>query len=137
MHESPADYDLILISFKMVEHKQSRSSYVPLLAELTPRAKLIINPATAKAKGIDDGQEVWIESHNAVTGETRRVKIWVAYTEGIRPDTVAMPHHFGLGSHPTSKDLGPSPNEIFYTGDGYTAAEGSQAFQVKVKVEPA
>ncbi len=135
MEDSPPEYDLYLISYKLIENKQSRTGFVPLLAELAPQQRLDINPATARAKGLSDGDEVWVESHNAVTGETRRVATKVAFTEGIRPDTVGMPHHFGLWSHPTSQDRGPSPNEIYPIGEGYMANTADQSFHVKVKVE--
>ncbi len=135
MEESPAEYDQYLISYHQVENKQSRTGFVPLLAELTPRQHLDMNPAAARAKGLDDGQEVTVESHNAVTGETRRITTHIAYTESIRPDTVAMPHHFGLWSHPTSRGRGPSPNEIYFTGEGYMTNTADQSFHVKVKVE--
>ena len=136
MEQSPAAYDQYLISYHQVENKQSRTGFIPLLAELTPRQHLDMNPAAARAKGIDDGQEVWVESHNAITDETRRIKTNVAYTEAIRPDTVGMPHHFGLWTQPTSQDRGPSPNEIYFTGEGYMTNTADQSFHVKVKVEP-
>ena len=47
-----------------------------------------------------------------------------------------MPHHFGLWTQPTSNGRGPSPNEIYFTGEGYTANTADQSFHVKVKVEP-
>ncbi len=134
MDQSPAEYDLTLISYKLIEHKQGRSSFVPLLAEITGGQRLEINPRTAGSRGIADGQEVWVESHNAVTGETRRVKTRAHYTEAIRPDVVGMPHHFGLWTHPWSKGQGPTPNELFFTGPGYVANTADQAFQVKVRV---
>lgn len=136
MDASPDEFDLYLISYHMIEHKQSRTGFVPLLAEIAGRQRLDINPATARARGLADGGEVWVESNNAVTGETRRIRTVVAYTEAIRPDTVAMPHHFGLWTHPTSQGRGPSPNEIFYTGEGYQAQTADQSFHVKVRVHP-
>jgi anaerobic selenocysteine-containing dehydrogenase len=134
MEGSPADYDLYLISYKLIEHKQSRSSFIPLLAEIAREQALSINPKTAKERGIDDGDEVWVESHNAVTGETRKVKVRAAYTETIRPDTVGLSHHFGNWTHPWAKGQGPSPNEILFAGEGYTANTGDQSFHVKVRV---
>ncbi len=136
MEQSPSEYDQYLVSYHQIENKQSRTGFIPLLAELTPRQRLDMNPAIARAKGLDDGQEVWVESHNAVTGETRRIKTNVAYTESIRPDTVGMAHHFGLWSHPTSAGRGPSPNEIYFTGEGYMTNTADQSFHVKVKVVP-
>ncbi|MFQ5907380.1 MAG: molybdopterin-dependent oxidoreductase [Thermoplasmata archaeon] len=137
MDASPADYNLYLISYKLIEQKQSRSSFIPLLAELTPEQRLDINPETARARGIAEGDEVWVESHNAVTGETRRVRVKAALTEGIRPDTVGMPHHFGMWTHPWNEGQGPTPSALYYTGEGYWTNTADQSFHVKVKVTPA
>ncbi len=135
MEGSPPEYDLYLISFKLIEFKQSRASQIPLLAELAPRAYLEINPKTAKAKGIRDGDPVWVESHNALTGETRKVQVIARYREGIRPDTVAMPHHYGeVANHPWAREQGPTPNALFFTGEGYVANTADQSFHVKVRV---
>ncbi len=134
MEASPADYDLYLISYKLIEHKQSRSSFVPLLEELSGGQRLSINPATARARGIENGDEVWVESHNAVTGETRRVRVRAEVTAGIRPDTVGMPHHFGNWTHPWGQNRGPSPNEILFSGEGYVANTADQSYHVKVRV---
>ncbi len=137
MDGSPPQYDLTLISFKLVEFKQSRSSFIPLLAELAPEQRLEINPKTAKARGIKDGDMVWVESHNALTGETRRVKVRARLSEGIRPDTVGMPHHYGMWTHPWAKGQGPTANVLFFTGEGYVSNTADQSFQVKVRVTKA
>ncbi|MEE9275556.1 MAG: molybdopterin dinucleotide binding domain-containing protein, partial [bacterium] len=132
--KSPAKYDLELMSTKLIEFKQSRSTFIPLLAELVPEQRLEINPKTARARGIADGDMVWVESHNAVTGETRRARVRARTREGIRPDTVSMPHHFGMWTHPWSKGRGVSSNELFFTGEGYVTNTADQSFQVKVRV---
>jgi anaerobic selenocysteine-containing dehydrogenase len=134
MEDSPSAYDLYLISYKLIEFKQSRSSAIPLLAELAPEQRLDINPKTAKTRGINNGEEVWVESHNAVTGETRKVKVKTHFTEAIRPDTVGMPHHYGLWTHPSTKGQGPTSNVLFFTGEGYVTNTADQSFQVKVRV---
>lgn len=134
MDNSPPDYDLYLISYKKIEFKQSRTAFIPLLNELEPSQRLLINPATAKIKGIEDGEEVWVESNNAITGENKRIKVKTKYTEGIRPDTVALAHHYGLWSHPRSKKLGPSANELFFSAEGYVSMTADQSFHVKVKL---
>ncbi|MFQ6040648.1 MAG: molybdopterin dinucleotide binding domain-containing protein, partial [Candidatus Poribacteria bacterium] len=137
MSGSPPEFDLHLITFKMIEFKQSRASQIPLLAELAPKQWVEINPKTAKAKGINDGDEVWVESHNAVTGERRKVKekVVARYREGLRPDTVAMSHHYGnICHHPWTKEQGPTPNELLFTGEGYVANSADQTFHVKVRV---
>ncbi len=134
MEESPDSYDLYLISYKMIEFKQSRSSFIPLLAELAPKQRLDINPRTARQRGIRNDEEVWVESHNAITGETRRLRVPVHYTEAIRPDTVGLPHHYGMWTHPWAKGQGPTANALFFTGEGYVANTADQSFHVKVRV---
>jgi len=131
---SPPDYDLYLISYKLIEFKQSRATSNPLLVEQQPEQRLEIHPATAAARGIQDGDEVWVESHHALTGETRRVRVKASYRESIRPDTVGMPHHYGLWTHPWAKGRGPTPNALFFTGEGYVANTADQSFLVKVRV---
>ncbi len=131
---SPPDYDLYLISRKHIEFKQARSTFIPLLNELMPKQFLEINPKTARNRGIKDGDEVWVESQNAVTGETRRVKTEVSYLETIRPDTVCLPHHFGFWVNPITKKQGPTANSLFYSAEGYVSNTADQSFHVKVKV---
>ena len=134
---SPADYDLYLISFKKIEFKQARTP-IPLLVELAPTQEMEINTKTAEAKGITDGDECWVESQNAVTGETRKVKVTARHRESIRPDTVAMPHHYGeYANHPWLKGQGPTPNDLFFTGEGYVSNTADQTYLVKVKVSKA
>jgi anaerobic selenocysteine-containing dehydrogenase len=134
MDSSPSEYEFVLISYHQIEHKQSRTSFVPLLAELAPGSRLDMNPAAAKRLGIDDGDVVTVESQNAITGETRSLVTKAVYCDSIRPDAVAMPHHFGMWTHPQNKGQGASANEIYYTGEGYMANTADQSFHVRVKV---
>jgi anaerobic selenocysteine-containing dehydrogenase len=134
MEGSPAEYEFYLLSYHQIEHKQSRTSFIPMLAELAPGATLDINPESADRLGISEGDAVTVESHNAVTGETRRLTTTATLLDSIRPDTVALPHHFGLWTHPQNKGQGPSANEIYFTGEGYLTNTADQSFHVKVKV---
>ncbi len=134
---SPAEYDMDLISYHMIEFKQSRTP-VPMLIEMAPKQFAEINPRTARTKGIVDGDEIEVEAHNALTGETRKIRVIARLREGIRPDVIAMPHHYGeYVRHPWVKGQGPSPNELFFTGEGYVAQTADQTYLVKVKVTKA
>jgi hypothetical protein len=77
-----------------------------------------------------------VESHNAVTQETRKVQVRAHYCEGLQPETVGMPAHFGKLPHPRGKDQGPNTNHLFFTGEGYASHTADQSFQVKVRVYP-
>ena len=134
MEGSPDEYDLYLITRKHIEHKQSRTTFVPILNELMPDQGLEINPATARKRDIEDGDEVVVWSHNAVTDETRSIRTRANYLESIRPDTVSLSHHFGFWTNPITEGQGPTPNTIFYSGEGYVSNTADQSFQVKVRV---
>ncbi len=134
MDKSPPKFDFTLISFKLIEFKQARAAMIPLLKELAPETWVDINPKAAKKKGIRDGEMVFVESHNALTGETRKVKVRAHYSEGLHPETVAMPAHYGKWVHPWGRGHGPNSNELFFTGEGYVTNTADQSFQVKVRV---
>jgi anaerobic selenocysteine-containing dehydrogenase len=134
MNGSPSQYEFYMLSYHMIEHKQSRTSFVPLLAEIAPGSHLDINPEAASRLGIGDGDVVTVESHNAITDETRSLVTVAAYCDGIRPDTVGLPHHFGGWTHPVNEGQGASPNEIYFMGEGYMTNTADQSFHVKVKV---
>jgi anaerobic selenocysteine-containing dehydrogenase len=135
MWQSPAQYDLTLISLKKIEFKQSRASQIALLAEMAPEQRLAMNPAAAEPRNIQDGDEVTVESQNAVTGETRSIMVKVMLTEAVRPDTVALPHHYGeVANHPLVKGQGPTPNALYFTGEGYITNTNDNSFHVKVRV---
>ena len=45
-----------------------------------------------------------------------------------------MSHHYGNWVSPVAKDVGPSPNQLFFTGEGYVANTMDQSYHVKVRV---
>ena len=134
MNQSPPEYEFYLISQKKIEFKQSRTTFNALLNELEPEQRVEMNRETAVARGIRENDWVSVESHNAVTGETRRVKTKAKLVEGIRPDTVSMSHHYGFWVHPSAKEKGPTPNSLFFSGEGYVTNTADQSFHVKVRV---
>ncbi len=131
---SPSQYDLTLISFKKMQFKQSRSAFIPIPLELEPEQRLEINPAAAAARGIADGDKVTVESHNAITGETRRVRTKARVRDYIMPEAVGMSHHYGHWVSPVAKGDGPTPNTLFFTGEGYVTNTMDQTYHVKVRV---
>jgi len=134
---SPPEYDLLLMSTHLIEFKQSRTP-IPMMIEIYSKQVMEINPKDAKKKGINDSDEVFVESIHAITGETRSITTTARYRENIRPGVVCMPHHFGeYVKHPWIKGTGPSPNSLFFTGEGYVANTADQTYLVKVKVAKA
>lgn len=127
-------YNLCLLSHKQVIFKQSRASFVPMLAELAPEQGLLINPKTAAGLGIADGDAITVTSHNAVTEETRSVTTKAVFYEALRPDVVSMSHHYGLTTHPATTGQGPTPNLLYFAGEGYIQCTNDASFHVMVKV---
>jgi hypothetical protein len=63
------------------------------------------------------------------------VKAVARYREGIRPDVVGLPHHFGQAArHPWAAENGPAAAELYFTGEGYVGNTADQSFHVKVRV---
>lgn len=131
IEKSPKEYDLYLMDHKRIEFKQTRSTEeLPLLAELAPENPLRMHAAQARRRGLKDGDEVWVESHHPVTGETRKVRTVLRTSRAIRPDTVSLTHHVGRVGQPTV-------NALFFYGDGLWDISSGWFSHVKVKVRKA
>ncbi len=137
MEGSPEEYDLNLVAYRKVQYIDSRATQLVHMNELEPENRLVMNAEEARHRGIEEEDPVWVESHNAVTGDTRRVRAKARLVEGIRPDTVAMSYHYGGWVHPWVRDGGPTVNALFYSGTGYVTGTADQSHHVKVKVERA
>lgn len=128
-------FPLVLISYKLALNQEGRSQNTPWYQELahpmyntggTNFAEL--NPETAAKFGIQDGDEVFVES------QFGKLKIRAKVFEGIHPGIVAM--SFGPGHHHYGRlavGKGANPNEI--TGEDYEPYSGMAAyFNTRVKV---
>ena len=83
------DDELILTTYKINVHKQSRSSAVKWLAEIAHSNPAWMNPQTAAKLGVKTGDLVRIESNVGYM-------VTKAYVfEGIHPKVVAIPTAFG------------------------------------------
>ncbi len=93
-YSEPGNYDLYAITFRVPTHSQSSWSvhnpWLREVAELNPYAmKVWLNTATARKKGISDGDRILVESRaGRTTGDAK-------LTECIHPETVAISSHFG------------------------------------------
>jgi phenylacetyl-CoA:acceptor oxidoreductase len=59
-----------------------------------------MNAKTAKARGIKEGDEIWVES------PAGKVKQKVRVCQGIRPDCLLISGQFGQWTMPIAKDTG-------------------------------
>jgi formate dehydrogenase major subunit len=84
-------FPLILTSGRLVEYEgggeETRAN--PWLAELQQEAYVEINPKAAAARGIRNGERVWLVSPTGA-----RLNVQAMVTERVGPDTVWMPFHF-------------------------------------------
>ena len=84
------DYPLIITTggrVSVFRHSEGRN--IPILRDLMPHPLMSINPATAKRLGIQDGDDVLIETARG----SMEAKAYV--TEGIHPKVVQLPSHWG------------------------------------------
>ncbi len=124
----PAD-QFYLLTGKVAQHTQFATQNNKLLHELFPTNAVWIHTQAAAARGIRNGDAVWVES------PIGKVKLPASVTEGIRPDCVYMTPGFGHLSKGTrtSYDQGVSDSELHLTFAD--PASGGQALsQTFVKV---
>ena len=91
-HQVSRDFPIILTSGRLVEYEgggeETRSNV--WLAELQQRMFVEINPRDAEARGIRNGQDVWVfgAENNA------RIRVAALVTERVAPGVAFMPFHF-------------------------------------------
>jgi formate dehydrogenase major subunit len=87
------DFPIVLTSGRLVEYEgggeETRSN--PWLAELQQQMFVEINTADAQARGIRDGQWVWVSGPE----NNARVKVRALVTERVGKGVAFMPFHFG------------------------------------------
>jgi anaerobic selenocysteine-containing dehydrogenase len=88
-HEAMKEDELVLTTFKLNVHKQSRTAAVKWLAEIAHSNPMWLNPVTAQKIGVKTGDLVRVESRVGYL-------VTKAYvTEGIHPQVCAIPTAFG------------------------------------------
>ncbi|HHT9117273.1 MAG TPA: molybdopterin-containing oxidoreductase family protein, partial [Candidatus Hypogeohydataceae bacterium YC38] len=93
-YEDPEDkptkeYPLYLVAWKQAEHTHGRTFNNAWLMGLKPDNPLWVNTETAKRLGIEEGDEIVIESPYG------KAKGKVHLTEGIHPEVVGLHHGYG------------------------------------------
>jgi anaerobic selenocysteine-containing dehydrogenase len=110
----PERFPLHLQTYKTMMHAEGRGGNQPWLQEsfgvqLSERWRpwAEINPTTAEALGIRDGDPVWVES------ERGRLRFIARFHPGLRPDVVNIPIGYGHTSFGRwAKGRGGNPNDI-------------------------
>lgn len=110
-------FPLLLNTYKLMTHAEGRGANVPWLQEIHGvhlrhdgtrwDSWLEINPETAARLGIEDGDEVWVES------PVGRIRTRAKLYPGAQPDVVNMPYEQGhLAYGRWAADRGANPNWI-------------------------
>ena len=108
------EYDLIAVNFK---YPYSYGSYgnenpwIDELCEATDAYRILLNEEVGKAKGIANGETVWLES------PTRKVKAIAKLTQCVHPEVVGVGGHFGhwAPGMPVSRGKGVNFNSLLPT----------------------
>jgi molybdopterin-containing oxidoreductase family molybdopterin binding subunit len=108
------NYDFIAVHYKLPFVYGGFGNENPWINELCERNKaysVLMNEAAAKAQGLRDGDEVWLES------PVNRVKAKLNLTQCIHPRVVGIAGHFGHWSEgmPISRGKGISFNSLLPT----------------------
>jgi anaerobic selenocysteine-containing dehydrogenase len=120
-HQKMRKDELILTTYKVNVHTQSRTQNCKWLTEIYHDNPAWINPKVALALRIKDGDIIKVRSK---IGE---IKIKAHVTEGIHPDVVAIAHHSGHWEYgryasgkrgPTSTDNDPDLALIWWKEHG-------------------
>ncbi|OGH61641.1 MAG: hypothetical protein A3G34_15870 [Candidatus Lindowbacteria bacterium RIFCSPLOWO2_12_FULL_62_27] len=103
-HEAMKEGELHLTTFKVAFHTQSRTANCKWLTEIYHDNPMWINPKTAAARGIANGDKVRLKSPIGEIVTTARV------TEGIHPQVVAISMsvgHWEYGRYASGKEVFP------------------------------
>jgi len=108
------DYDLIAVHYKFPYVYGSYGNENPWIDEICERTNaynILLNESVGKAKGIRDGDTVWLES------PVRKVKATVKLTQCIHPEAVGIGGHFGHWSAgmPVARGKGINFNSLLPT----------------------
>ena len=131
LEESPG---LTLIGRRTLRSNNSWMHNSPKLTAGKNRCVLLMHPANARERDIDNGSVV------EVTSSTGRIAVSVALTEDVMPGVVSLPHGFGHQEHAESglrhakTVVGPNANQLTsveaYDRLSGTAALSGQSVQV-------
>lgn len=137
--ESPPDYDLFVVNQKLPFLTFSFTSENPWLMDLAQRnAKVFavgINAETAKRKGINDGDEIEMETPGG-----RKARAVARLTQGLHPECLAVPGILGrwVSSNDRALRKGVHFNSLIeYTMDRLDTVSAALDACVKVKVSKA
>jgi molybdopterin-containing oxidoreductase family molybdopterin binding subunit len=117
----PKEYDMYTFYWRAIMHCNSLTQQNPWLDELSTEDPYVyalqIHGDTAKEKGLDEGDKIWLENP-----EGHRVKGWIALTDGIEPHHIAVAAVAGHWTdyQPIAKDKGTFFNDLVEMDKAHT-----------------
>lgn len=131
--KDPADYPFWALTARSMQYAWGANVGIPLINEVANNIAghrgVIVNRTRATELGIEEGDEVVIESVSGIT-EGKAV-----LREGIRPDTVVMIGQFDHWKTPFAKDLNlPSLNSVTDLSLKLTDGTGSSADLMRIRL---
>ncbi len=110
--EPDEEYPFYMIISRAPMHKMTQTQNNVLALTGYPENSAVMNKAAAKGMGIQDGDEVYVESRSSGwMDRERKIKLKAKLIEGIRPDTVMIFHGFGRYSKHLTQGFGRGANE--------------------------
>ncbi|MBI3992442.1 MAG: molybdopterin oxidoreductase, partial [Candidatus Lambdaproteobacteria bacterium] len=133
LDKNPDDYKLWMLTTRSMQYAWGSTVSLPIIADVAANVEthfgIVLNAQTARAQGIANGDEIWVES------PISRAKGRAVVKQGIRPDVILTTQQFGHWVTPVAKDLGtPNLNKLLQIGLPLTDATGSGADLVPVKI---
>ncbi len=102
LDEVPPEYDFYVTISRCIETSFGMNADMPWLIDIGEhnlgKRRIVMNKRVAEARGIKDGEEIWVES------EVGKVKGKVKLVEGIQSQTILIAGQFGQWSTPVAKD---------------------------------
>ena len=134
--QAPAEFDLIVVNYKLAFHSYNMTQDNPWLAEIAERHpyayKIMINAETAARKGIADGDEILLHTPAGVSAQAI-----AKVSECIHPEVVGIASCFGhwAKARATARGRGIHFNSLIPYGlNQIDAMAGLMDACVKVKV---
>jgi phenylacetyl-CoA:acceptor oxidoreductase len=135
LDEVSPEYDLYVVNCRVAPLSWGANVGLPWVNEISAQLKgvgeVLMNAQTAKKKGIEEGDSIWIES------PAGKVKQRVKLCQGIRPDCLLISGQFGQYAMPVAKEMHRATiNTLVSVNDDWTDkfVGNQQSLAVKARV---
>ena len=135
LDEVSSEYDFYVVNCRVAPLSWGANVGLPWVNEISAHLKgvgdVLMNAKAAKKRGIEEGDEIWIES------PAGKIKQRVKLVQGIRPDCLLISGQFGQYAMPVAKETGRATiNTLVSINNDWTdkMTGSQQSLAVKAKV---